>query len=293
MLWVYLILGSVAGLAAYDLITKRTLGREHTTEYLTLYCLCSLALSLPFALAAGLAVSGRLLAIMAASSLVNVAYMLLVTKAYRHLPISEVAPLGNLQVLVVVAGAGLWFGEPFTPRLLAGALLILGGTWFLAHARQRGPEANAARTRYWVMGAAGFAGAGLTALVDRLLLAPSVLGLPDAPVSPLAWLGWSRIFITAYFLMWMRLHYGGWSALAVGWRRHGRWVVAAAVCMTAAIFLYLQAVAIAPVGPVIILLKLEALVITVVGGEMFHEHRLRHKAAAGAVMLAGVAVLVG
>ncbi len=281
--------GSLLGLAAFDLMTKRTVGRQHTTEYLTLYCLCSLA---RVALASPLAVSRPLFVVMAASSLCNAAAILLTTRALRHLPVSEVAPLANLQILVVVAGAMLWFGEPFTARLATGAVLIMGGTWTLAHARLDGRPVPIRQHRHWVMAVVGFVLTGLTALADRLLLAPHVLGLQDEPVSPTVWLVWSHLFITAYFLLWMRIHYGGWSALAVGWRHLGPWVFSAAAAMTAAIFLYLRAVAQAPIGPVVVLLKLEALVITVVGGEMFHEHRLRHKAAAGAVMLAGVAVLV-
>lgn len=291
MLWVWLTLGSVVCLAAYDLITKRTVGREHSVEYLTLYGLCSLALSVPLAFTVPMGGSALMLVIMAASSAVNAACMVLVTRAYRHLPVSEVAPLSNLQILVVVAGAAMFFGEPLTSRLLLGALLIMGGAWLLATVHGPGEPVPGARRHYWIVGALGFALAGVTALSDRLILSPSVMGLAEPGVEPAAWLVWSRGFTAAFLLGWMRLRYGGWSALATGWRAQGRWVALAAAVMIVGIFAYLQAVARAPVGPIVVVLKLEPLLVTLVGGSLFHEHRLNQKMMAGTLMLGGVAVL--
>jgi drug/metabolite transporter (DMT)-like permease len=168
---------------------------------------------------------------------------------------------------------------------------MMGGAYVLARARSLDEE-HAKDRRYWWFGVLGFVFGALSSLLDRFILAPSVLGSPERPPTPEAYLLWSRIFLTAGLLVWMRMRYGDNWAILSGWRTHGALIITAAAIAVVGVYAYLLAVASAPVGPIIVLMRLQPLLVTVVGGELFHEHHLGRKILAGALMLGGVIALV-
>jgi drug/metabolite transporter (DMT)-like permease len=70
-------------------------------------------------------------ALIAAAIIVGVS-QLVMTNAYRTLPVSQGSSIQMLLPLATAAGAYLIFGERFTPVELAGAALTLFATWRVA-----------------------------------------------------------------------------------------------------------------------------------------------------------------
>ena len=65
---------------------------------------------------------------------------LVMTNAYRTLPVSRGSSIQMLLPLVTAAGAFFFFGERFTGLELAGAALTLFATWRVAAGPKRRPE---------------------------------------------------------------------------------------------------------------------------------------------------------
>jgi drug/metabolite transporter (DMT)-like permease len=121
------VLGALA--SAVVVVTIRQLHRtEHTATIFGAQCLYGLLFCLvpaaarfetPAALAGGLLVT---------SALCAGAGQLMMTRAYRELPVARGSLLQMLVPLGIAGGGALLFGERFQPHELVGAALILGGT---------------------------------------------------------------------------------------------------------------------------------------------------------------------
>jgi transporter family protein len=75
--------------------------------------------------------SKRTLLLLAASGLATGVSWLAYFRALQMAPASKVAPIDKLSLVFTVLLAALWLAEPLSPRIVVGALLILGGTWLI------------------------------------------------------------------------------------------------------------------------------------------------------------------
>ena len=121
------VLGAVS--SAVVVVTIRQLHRtEHTATIFGALCLYGLLFCLVPTAARFEAPGAAAWALLVASALCASAGQLLMTRAYRDLPVARGSLLQMLVPLGIAAGGAAFFGERFTARELAGAALILGGT---------------------------------------------------------------------------------------------------------------------------------------------------------------------
>jgi len=121
------VLGALA--SAIVVVTIRQLHRtEHTATIFGAQCLYGLVFCLVPTVARFDAPAPAAWALLVAAALCAGAGQLMMTRAYRDLPVARGSLLQMLVPLGIAAGGAAFFGEQFSTPALAGAALILGGT---------------------------------------------------------------------------------------------------------------------------------------------------------------------
>ena len=115
--------------SAYVIVTIRQLhATEHTATIFAAQCVYGLLIcGLPAALHPE-PVSAVAWGVMLLASVCAGAGQIMMTRAFRNMPVAEGALLQMLVPLGIAAGGMAFFHEHFSPRELAGAALILAGT---------------------------------------------------------------------------------------------------------------------------------------------------------------------
>jgi drug/metabolite transporter (DMT)-like permease len=121
------VLGALA--SAVVVVTIRQLHRtEHTATIFGAQCLYGLVFCLVPTVVRFATPAPAAWALLVASALCAGAGQLMMTRAYRELPVGRGSLLQMLVPLGIACGGAGLFGERFAPHELAGAALILGGT---------------------------------------------------------------------------------------------------------------------------------------------------------------------
>lgn len=141
--WDGIALAGAVGAGIVVVLIRKLRATEHAGTIYASQCFYSILLALPMrgAEVVKLPLQGHLWLIVAAI-IVGVS-QLVMTNAYRTLPVSRGSSIQMLLPLVTAAGAFFFFGERFTSLELAGAALTLFATWRVAAGPKRRPEAVA------------------------------------------------------------------------------------------------------------------------------------------------------
>jgi drug/metabolite transporter (DMT)-like permease len=134
--WDLLALAGALGAGIVIVLIRKLRETEHAGTIYGSLCFYCILLALPAGGAVGV---GQLppvahAALIAAASIVGVS-QLLMTNAYRTLPVSRGSSIQMLLPLVTAIGAFFLFGESFTLPEFAGAVLTLFATWRVAASR--------------------------------------------------------------------------------------------------------------------------------------------------------------
>lgn len=134
--WDLLALAGAVGAGIVVVLIRKLRETEHTGTIYASQCFYTILLALPMrgGEVATLPANGHL-ALIAAAVIVGIS-QLVMTNAYRTLPVSQGSSIQMLLPLVTAAGAFVIFGERFTALELAGATLTLIATWRVASRRR-------------------------------------------------------------------------------------------------------------------------------------------------------------
>lgn len=125
------VLGALA--SGYAIVTIRQLhATEHTSTIFTAQCAYGLLICLVPAAFYPVIVGSQALVVLLLAGVVSAVGQVLMTLAFRDLPIAEGALLQILMPLATAVGGAVFFGEHFFPHELLGAGLILAGSAFTA-----------------------------------------------------------------------------------------------------------------------------------------------------------------
>ena len=135
--WDLLGLAGAFGAGIVVVLIRKLRETEHAGTIYASQCFYSIVLALPVSggKVTSLPSSGHLWLI-AAAVIVGIS-QLVMTNAYRTLPVSRGSSIQMLLPLVTAAGAYFLFGERFTATELAGAAVTLFATWRVAAARAK------------------------------------------------------------------------------------------------------------------------------------------------------------
>ncbi len=139
--WDMLALGGALGAGIVVVLIRKLRATEHAGTIYASQCFYSILLALPLRAeeVSSLPAAGHA-GLIAAAVIVGIS-QLVMTNAYRTMPVSRGSSIQMLLPLVTAAGAFALFGERFTTTELAGAVLTLFATWRIA-APRRSPGAG-------------------------------------------------------------------------------------------------------------------------------------------------------
>lgn len=299
MPWYGYALISAACIATVGLLEKKTLQREHSSEYVTVFSTIKLSLFLLFFFPSiSWGVTNLQFFWLVLDGVIGALAFWLVAKAIRRMEFSSAVPILSLDPGLTAVLAFLYLGERLTPIHVLGLGFMVAGTYVLelhrSHDETKSQAVNRWRTmlspltRVWKQPGGIYIIGGLlcfsiSSTIDRSLL---------KEVAVNTYIAYTLITSTAIFLfIFLR------SRQTIQILRPGRGYVFFFVMIAAALHLtsnvaQAKAVSIAAVGLVIAIKRLSVLLDVVIGGKFFHERHLAQKAIATVVMLIGVFFIV-
>jgi len=289
MSWFLFAIGSAVLASLSALIEKKTLMREHATEFVTLLAVFNALITLPlfFFIDYSKITLGAISLVYLASVLGSFAF-LLITKCVRHMEISVVSPLLVLGPAVTALLAYFALGESLSFGQTIGIGLLVVGAYLLqtkGYMSFLAPLRNFTSSRYtWFLIGALLLYA-ICSNLDRLLLTRFAL-------LPFEYIAFFHAFAAMNFIFFHMLFYDGYVGLSKGIRLFGLSIFLVALCTVGYRFLQAQAVSMIAVGLAVSVKRLSVLFTTVIGGRLFHEGALLRKSLACVVMLIGATVLV-
>lgn len=290
MHWFPITLVCALSLALADTATKKWLSDRSAAE-LTLirFALPGMLLAPVLALGDLPALPPAIWAWLAAAMPLEIGAMLLYVRAIRDSPLSATLPyLAFTPVFALITGQAL-LGETVSTRGALGIVLVVAGAWGL-NLDQAGRHPRTWLAPFRAIGRER--GSRLMLMVAALYSVTAVLGKGALNLVPGSALEFGALYFTLL---------GGLTLLFFGWRdpgavgralRGGRpaWLVAA--LMTLMILTHFLALAQAATAYMIAVKRLSILFGILLGAWVLGEARLRQHLAAGALMLAGVALIV-
>jgi drug/metabolite transporter (DMT)-like permease len=130
--WDFIGLAGAVGAGIVVVLIRKLRETEHAGTIYGSLCFYSILLALPVSGSAIVRLPASGTAWLASAAIIVGISQLVMTNAYRTLPVSRGSSIQMLLPLVTAAGAWLLFGETFTSIEIAGASLTLLATWRVA-----------------------------------------------------------------------------------------------------------------------------------------------------------------
>ncbi len=287
MLWYILALGSAIFATLAALTEKKTLIKVHAMEFSCALAILNFLLTLPFLFLADFNIPLFVLAVMYASSIIATIAFLFIAKAVRHLEISIVSPLLNLNPAILATLAYFILGERITHMQVAGILMIMAGAYIVEinwqkHSIFEPVKAmfSSRHTRYILLSCLLYA---ISSICDKFAL---------NYVTPITYLLIIQFFIAINFTILINLFYGGFKDISSGFRHAGKSIFLIAFLTITYRLLQAWAVSLTLVSLVVPIKRLSTLFSTLAGGRLFHEKGTKRKAIACIIMLIGAYLII-
>lgn len=282
---IFILISSVLGSIGL-LFKKRALRDEHTSEYLTAFKILETLLVLIFAPFIVFKIPLTIVAFIFLISLTTAVALTYISRSYRHIDLSIVAPLSNLTPLFILVLAFFMLGEHISSKQLLGVGLLLFGTYYLEAEHHSGhwfsPFISLFRTKNIGFLFFGFFLSAVIAVGEKFIV--------DI-VSPFTLIFYHYCFQTFCFLAITLFFYGGIKDIIHAYKKSGKWILGNAFFANLSNLSYFIAVSMTFVSLATPIKKLSTLFAVIFSGKFFKEQRIFHKSLACCIMLAGVFVI--
>tara|TARA_Y100000034_G_scaffold20236_3_gene23100 strand:- start:3015 stop:3632 length:618 start_codon:yes stop_codon:yes gene_type:complete len=197
--------------------------------------------------------------------------------------VSSVAPLQNLSPLFLLVIGFTFLGERLTLLQILGILILVFGAYFIEikhHSKNLlEPFKEIIKSKYTIFVILALVIYAVSAALEKYILSN---GVNTYSLLIIYRLISAVIFITITFVF-----YKGFTDIVHGIKETGVTMAFIALVGIGSTYFYYEALSLAYVSLVIPIKRLSTLMTTMVGGEMFHEHNLTHKAIGCLIMIAG------
>lgn len=286
--WFWIVLVSAFLVSVNELITKKILKKEHTTELLAITFTSTSVLLIFLSPWLNLSINPTEFMIVFVRSIIVASSILLFTKAMKHMEISSVAPLKNLTPFFLIFLSFVFLGEIITFVQVIGIFLIIFGAYFLQihnHFLDFFKHIREFNNKYFFYALSGSALFSISAILSKIVL---------KTISPQAYLFYSSIIIALYFNLIIFINYNGFKDFKKGYHKTGWWAVPLSLSLILADYSYFYALSLpnALVSLVLPIRRVSALITTIIGGRLFHDHYLFHKITSAFVILIGAVLII-
>ena len=268
--------------ATWNYLAKRTYGG---IPFVWLYSVVAAIIYLPLIILLFLTTRVPLgapqLIFIGVSSTLQLAYLLLLSRAYQIADLSLVYPIarGTGPMLSTVA-AVLIFGERPTPLAVVGALLLVGGIFFLTGDPRKLRQAGATR---------GVMVALLTGVVIASYTLWDKQAVSAEAVSPLL-LNWGVTLVHSIVLL--PVVRPRWDGVRREWHDHRLRVIGVSILAPLAYILVLTALSFSPVSYVAPMRECSVLIGTILGARLLAEGDTKRRLAGAGIIVVGI-IMIG
>lgn len=288
MEWYILVLMSALFLGISEIIKKRILSKEHTMEFLTTHFSIVFILTLFFIHKVNFDLTLNQLFFIFIKSAMLFTALFMFMKTLKHQDISKVSPIKNLSIVSVVLFAFLFFGEALSLYNYIGVTLILIGTYFVeTNPNIENPikPIKIFKNKYSIYIFIYLIAIGLSVMLDKQI---------TKTVDPYSYLFFMILFITIICWIIQLVFYSGFKDISNSFKvSYGLLIFAALFNLVSDVF-YLKAVAIPGtfVALIIPLKRIQTLISTFFGGEIFHEKHLLIRITGTIIMILGTVLVL-
>lgn len=287
MVWYLFALGSAFFATLSALLGKRSLKDIHAMQFSCVLAILNFLFSIPFIFLADFDISSKVLAVMYLTSVFATLAFLFISKALRHLDISLVSPLMNMNPAILVILAYVFLGERITNIQVAGIFFIMLGAYIIEIDWKKHDilepfrtVINSRHTHYIFFSALLYSASSIG---DKFIL---------SHVNPYTYLVVVQFFIAINFVILITIFHGGITDIAMGYRRAGNWIFLMVFFTLVYRLLQAWAISLALVSLVIPLKRLSTLFSTLIGGQLFHEKGLFKRVIASIIMFIGASMII-
>ena len=271
--------------AAFTIIEKKTLLKEHAMEFSAVLAIFNFLIAIDLMPYINFNLPIKTLGLMYLASVFGSIAFLFVAKAVRHMDVSIVSPLMTFSPAIVVVLAFFILGEKVTSLQLFGITLLIIGSYVL-EAENHGTKKIFTKTfksNYFYYIFLALILYSFCSIFDKFIL---------RTVSPLTYIPIVQFFIAINFIILICIFHNGFDGIKHGIKNAGKWIFLVAILVTSYRLAYAQAVSMTYVSLVIPIKRMSAFFATVVGGRVFHEKNLVQRTLACVIMLTGAFLVI-
>jgi len=289
MTWLTYAFASAVLLSASALIEKKILQRVHSIDFSAGLALSNFVFSIPFLFFIDWSLITRLtLSLIFITALLASFAFLLLTKGIRHLEISTVSPLLSLSPGSTAILAFIVLGETLSRLQIGGILLMIVGSYVLATHKEKSvlkPFQQFVSSRYIHFVLLSLLFYSMGAIFDRAILFNFHVALP-------VYIFFVHLFIALLFIPLASVYGNGLKGVVSGFKTSGPSIVLASLLTVGYRYFQMEALQLASVGLVSGVKRSSSFFTTLIGGELFHEHNLKRKLIASAIILLGIFCII-
>jgi drug/metabolite transporter (DMT)-like permease len=284
--YVFAMLGAVfTGFAA--ITHKKTMKNVEALEFSTVLAIVNLLISIPILLNTDFSLIGRnAFLLIFFCSLFATGGFLFVSKAIKHMEVSDSSPFFTFGPAIIALLAFLFLGETLNFIQIFGIFFVMAGAYVLEIKEPLKILKNSKYVRYIFFALVIY---GFGSMIDRVLLSST----GNYALNPITYLAIIHGFIALNFVFLTFLLSKGFHSIENGFKKTGAWIIVLAVLVWGYRFFQGSALADAPnVAFVSAIKRASILIPVVIGGKLFHEHNLKQKMLASIIMIIGSALII-
>lgn len=274
--------------ATAAIIQKKVLKNEHASEFVAVFAIINLVICIPlFFYIDYSTITFFGLVVVYLASLLGSAAFYLIAISIRHSEISAISPLLVLGPgISALLGLGL-LGEVLRVHQWFGILILILGAYVLESHKHEGILdplkylIKAKFTKYVLLALILY---GFSSVLDKIIITSRGL-------SPLSYTAFVHLFIAINYFIFISVKYSP-KEIMIGFK-DAKWVILIVSFATLGYrFSSLLAIKQLEIGVVSAIKRLSAVLIVLIGGEIFHEHNLKRKIIACVIMVFGAVLIV-
>lgn len=213
---------------------------------------------------------------------------LFTAKSLKHIDVSIVIPLFAISPAITAIFAYAILKETITLNQIIGITLIVIGSYIITYKKQGNPIKGIIqffKQKYYGYILLAIIFYALSSIGDRYILTTN-------NIEPITYVAIMQIFIAIYFVSMITIFHNGTKDIKEGFKR-AKWLILIISVLTVGYrFAQAQAMKHAQAGLVIAIKRMSALLVVIMGGELFHEKHLLKKSTATIIMIIGVILIV-
>ncbi len=282
MSWVIFTLFAAVFYAVSVIIRKKILKKEHSLDVSIIFNISGVVILLFFLSFFNFKLTIFQYVLIYLVSFLDAIAFYLGAKVLKYGDISHYSPLSNITVLVALFFAAVLLGERLNYQQGIGIFLIVLGSFYLEFEKEKlNNTKKIFNSTMWMF------------LITVILIGFNHVTLKYIlfEVDYLTTTFLTYFFITLNLMAFHFFLHNGSKLLFKAMRNDGKFILVSALFSVFSTILYFKALTLGPVSLAVSLKRIQTMFVTILGGRLFHEKEIFHRASACLIIVIGVILI--